>query len=317
MIFLLYFLLFSVMGYTSEVKILAIGDSPYSVLEKQYIHNTLKEKIKKSKIPFLVIYGDIKSSKESCTNNLLQQRYQLFKNLHKYFFYTPGDNEWTDCDREGLEYRFSELERLEYLKKIFFKYEAWQNSFHYTTQSNFIENGMWDYENVQFATIHLVGTNNGRQEILKDDKELALSMVETRDNANRVWINKIFQNAQKKHFKAVVIFTQADVTSMKNYEECSSVNQQNCNGFANFNQALKQASQNMDIPILLVHGDTHPYCMDKNFGGKDATKLWRLNAWGDFQTPADATVISIQEQKSEPFKAITLMGNNVALECKE
>lgn len=46
-----------------------------------------------------------------------------------------------------------------------------------------------------------------------------------------------------------------------------------------------------------------------------APNLWRLNAWGDYQAPADATKITVQpDNKDEPFTAITLLGNKLPAE---
>ena len=50
--------------------------------------------------------------------------------------------------------------------------------------------------------------------------------------------------------------------------------------------------------------------MDSEFGGKSAPNLWRLNGWGDFQIPADATIVTVQpENKQTPFTAETLLGH--------
>jgi hypothetical protein len=43
----------------------------------------------------------------------LEKSQTFWKNeIVKPVFYTPGDNDWTDCDRENLKVRQSELERL-------------------------------------------------------------------------------------------------------------------------------------------------------------------------------------------------------------
>ncbi|MCI5119609.1 MAG: hypothetical protein D3908_00110 [Candidatus Electrothrix sp. AUS4] len=71
-------------------------------------------------------------------------------------------------------------------------------------------------------------------------------------------------------------------------------------------------------PVLLLHGDTTPFCMDKNFGGPQAPNLWRLNAWGDFKVPADATLVTVQpENPQQPFRAESLVGKEQPTEeCK-
>lgn len=293
----------------------AVGDTPYSLKEEEILKDKIIPSIEKLNTPFVVFYGDLKSGSESCTDELIQDRYKLVMSMHENVFYTPGDNEWTDCDRVNLETRFSELERLDYLKKIFFSRplelkESWE----YKRQSNFEENVMWQYNNIQFATIHLVSTNNGRQEILKDDIELALSLVETRDQANRVWLKRVFENAVKNQKKAIIISTQADVTNADGSGACTENNMMNCDAFANFNANLRNFSKKVNIPVLLIHGDTNPYCIDSKFG-QGAKNLWRLNGWGDFKSPADATVVSVNLDSKIPFSAKTLLGGTVAQEC--
>ena len=188
-------------------------------------------------------------------------------------------------------------------------------SWAYASQPNFPENARWIYKGVLFATIHLVSTNNGRQEILLDDIEEALALVDARDQANRVWLREAFRQALKSKVSAVVIITQADVTSPSGTDPCTPYNRINCDAFHSFRanlifNASKFSDKNQSRkPVLLLHGDTNPYCFDRDFGGDIAPNLWRLNAWGDFQTPADATKITIQPyNKDEPFIAKTLLG---------
>ena len=63
-------------------------------------------------------------------------------------------------------------------------------------------------------------------------------------------------------------------------------------------------------PVLLVHGDTNPYCLDRDFGGEATGNLWRLNAIGDFYKPTDATLVTVDPDDPEaPFSAKGLVGN--------
>ena len=109
--------------------------------------------------------------------------------------------------------------------------------------------------------------------------------------------------------RALVVFTQADVSPQSARAACSAQERSNCDAYAGLRQQLRQrAHEFAGMPVLLVHGDTHPYCWDKGFGGTSAPNLWRLNAWGDFQQPADATEISVQpDNQAEPFSARTLL----------
>ena len=189
----------------------------------------------------------------------------------------------------------------------------------YARQPNFPENARWTNGGVQFATLHMVSTNNGRVEILKDDTAAALALVEARDEANRVWLQGAFKTA--KSARATVIITQADVTNPDGGGACTVYNRQHCDAFAAFRgQLVALASGFRDWskpggprkPVLLLHGDTNPYCLDKGFGGSRAPNLWRLNAWGDFRQPADATVVVVQpDDPAAPYSAHSLLGGEV------
>ncbi len=255
----------------------------------------------------------------------IERRNDIHALLPGRVFFTPGDNDWTDCDRNFLRPPVSELEKLDLVRRLFFGQpmelpEEWE----YARQPNFPENARWLYNGVLFVTVHVVSTNNGRQEILMDDVEEALALVEARDQANRVWLQAAFNKALKSKADAVVVAIQADVTSPNGVGACTAFNRMNCDAFQSFRENLilhagKFADRNQPRrPVLLLHGDTNPYCFDKSFGGEAAPNLWRLNAWGDFQAPADATEIAVQtHNKNEPFLAKTLLGQKAPLNtCK-
>jgi len=301
----------------SEMRFIAIGDTPYSEQENQRIHEEIAPAIKAANPPFVVHYGDIKGGSETCTKELItERRNDIMGLLPGRVFYTPGDNEWTDCDRDKLQPPVSELASLDLLRQLFFAQpmdlpESWQ----YARQPNFPENARWMQDGVFFVTVHLVSTNNGRQEILQDDIEAALALVEARDQADRVWLKESFVAALKADAKAIVIVTQADVTAPDAGGPCTSANRMNCDAFLSFRDNLRLYARSFakrgeaSRPVLLVHGDTNPYCMDKDFGGQQAPNLWRLNAWGDYQNPADATVITVRaDDRQNPFAAQTLLG---------
>ncbi|MDH3972846.1 MAG: hypothetical protein OEV42_01085 [Deltaproteobacteria bacterium] len=307
----------------SEMSFIAIGDTPYSEKENERIKKVISKAIKVARPPFVVHYGDLKSGEEACTEELLtERRNDVYSLLPGRVFYTPGDNEWTDCDRAFLKHPVSELGKLDFLRQLFFRKpldlpESWL----YARQPNFPENARWMKDGVFFMTVHLVSTNNGRIEILKDDVEAALSMVDARDHANRVWMEESFDAALKAGAKAMVIVTQADVTSPDAAGPCTATNHMHCDAFQSFRDNLRLNSRDFGErnkprkPVLLLHGDTNPYCMDKEFGGKLAPNLWRLNAWGDFQAPADATVVTVKpESKQTPFVAETLLEHKVPVD---
>ena len=301
----------------SWMRFIAIGDMPYAEDEEQAFNGPIRQAIQQMNPSFVLHYGDIKSGKSDCSDALLTKRRAEIEQLHPgRVFYTPGDNEWTDCDRAALAHPESELDRLSRIRELFYsKPMQLPADWAYARQPLYPENARWIRDGVMFVTVHLVGTDNGRKEILKDDTEWALAQVHARDQANRVWLDQAFEAARTSRARAMVVATQADVTLQGGEMPCSAVNRTQCDAFARFRDQLRRLANNFHEsdapakPVLLVHGDTRPYCWDKRFGGAIAPNLWRLNAWGDFQTPADATEIIVQPADiSQPFIARTLTG---------
>jgi len=303
-----------------NVSFLAIGDTPYTQDEEFELNNKVIPAIQKRNYPFVVVHGDILSGAESCTNKLLTKRLNRFYNIKKdYVFYTPGDNDWTDCDRSSKSEQFSELERLSYVRNyISTNQPNPPKHWNYKRQKELIENASWTYKEIQFATIHMVSTSNGRKEILKDDKNKALDKVDYRDQANLQWLDFTFEEAKKSNAKAIIIVSQADVTKSKYKSICTKTNRVKCNPFESFTNHLRQKakefknSKGENKPVLFLHGDSNPYCFDKKFGKDITPNLWRLNAWGDYKPYADATVVTFNpDNKNKPFEAHTLTSNEL------
>ena len=251
-------------------------------------------------------------------NALIQERYdQLMALQPEWVFYTPGDNEWTDCDRPKMKRRFCELERLDFLRNLILsKPMKLPASWHYATQPKFPENARWTQGKAMFATIHIVGTNDGREEIFLGDIETTLDLVDARAQANRVWLKAAFDAARISNSGAVVIATHADVTEPSGSAPCSDSVRIKCDAFAAFRDELLRLAAGFKKPVLLVHGDTTPFCLDEKFGGDTAPSLWRLNALGD-SSEVDATAISVHlDDQKQPFVIKSLMtGKPVVRPC--
>lgn len=258
--------------------------------------------------PFLLHLGNMKSSGSSCDLDLLENRIFQIKNIHpSAVFYTPGANEWTDCDRGNLKNPVSELEMLETLRELYFRDEKEKPAYlNAARQFLYPENQRWQYLNTVFSTIHLVGTNNGRTDILLDDKEFALSQVFARDAANHYWLQQTFSLAHKTDAKAVIIATHADVTNTNFKRSCTPDEPKNCNAFAAFNSQLSEEAARFQKPVLLLHGDSFPYCTDKRFGADIAPNLWRFNVAGDYKIIDAVTITVNPHKKGEPFTMQTL-----------
>lgn len=291
-----------------DLTFAVLGDMPYNAAQEITATKVLAPILADSGLPFLIHLGDFKAGNESCTDDLFAKRHdEIYGLLPGRVFYTPGDNEWTDCDRDGLASPRPEVERLDRLRAIFYPAPlsvpgAWAVA----AQDGYPENAIWTVDEVVFATIHVVGTNNGRNKIRAidaDGKPLsgsqaqayvaqALGRVAARDAANASWLETTFARATEIGARAVVIATQADITDSGFYARCEERTQADCDGFHDLRAKLAKRAGQFGKPVLLIHGDTHAYCLDKKFGRITAPNLWRLNALGDF-TDVDATLVTV------------------------
>ncbi|MBL4907904.1 MAG: hypothetical protein JKX94_10675 [Sneathiella sp.] len=286
----------------------AISDIPYSDSQEKLLEDTIIPALLAAQSPFLIHMGDIKGGGAACTDDVMKTRHGQIMRMHSDFvFFTPGDNDWTDCDRKKTGHPVSELESLDKLRRLFYANEPdYPESWHVARQALYPENKRWTYKKISFATLHLVGTNNGRIQIKKDDKSFALSQVTARDKANKVWLRTLFQVAEDNQTNAIVIAVQADVTDNRYNDKCTREEPADCDGFYKFKKQLRKAAADFNKPVLLLHGDTSAYCMDRQFGGEKASKLWRFNSAGDYKV-LDAVKITVQPSNPDtPFKMESL-----------
>ena len=94
----------------APLRFVAIGDTPYSETESEHLRNVVGPAIEQANPAFVAHYGDFKSGGEACSEALaIERRRAIYDLLPGRVFYTPGDNEWTDCDRAYLQPPASEL----------------------------------------------------------------------------------------------------------------------------------------------------------------------------------------------------------------
>lgn len=297
------FLLLAISSSTLMAQTLVIlADTPYSDKEKQMLQgpNGVLYHLINAVNPSVVMHlGDFKSGGKSCTNDLLTEHKALLAQIYPgRIIYTPGDNDWTDCDRSSLTHSFNELERLEFLIELMYQTPPLltKNLTTISSQKAQIENKLWINDRLAISTLHIVGTSNGRVNIGKSKRENAIKKVDERDRENLVWLKNIEEYA--KNFDALIIGFQADIYQQAVLASgvCDDYSLKACDAFAVYRQAFKDLAERINKPVLITHGDTGEFCFEKL-----DSNLWHLNAAGDFRY-LDATKVTFNKKSpDQPF----------------
>ncbi|RUO72715.1 hypothetical protein CWI80_09235 [Pseudidiomarina sediminum] len=270
-------------------EFLVVGDMPYNASDVRMLQQT-EQWSHTHEIPFVLHLGDYKSGGKPCTANYDNDFAQLLEDFAPLpVFYTPGDNEWTDCDRfedPNTGAKYSELARLTEVRRRFAVLPEGSASLRAEQQQSLPENMAWQHRNVHFMTVHVSGTNNGRDHVAVDDLELALQAANAREQGAVHWIRQQFSTARANQAEAVVLAMQADMTVHAGFHEqtpCTAVARGNqaCDAYVVIRREIQQQAQRFKKPVLVIHGDTPEFELVRDFAGNEASNLWRLNAAGD------------------------------------
>jgi hypothetical protein len=291
---------------SERFTIIAFGDMPYVLPDDFSRFENLIKTVNEQDPAFNVHVGDIKSSSTPCSQEYYQKIYNYFDQFKKPLIYTPGDNEWTDCNKKAAG-NYDPEERLEVIRKMFFKDDTsfGKEKIKLEAQSvnpsfsDFVENRMWAFRNVMFGTLHLVGTNNYfLPESKNGNKEFF-----TRDEANATWLNVIFAEARKKNSTGIFLFTQADMFSR---DKASS----GC--FDRFLRELKRLTLAFEKPVILVHGDSHKFIVDKPMlhdSGKVVANFTRIQVFGEDDIHAVKINVSPSSHSFFSVEQLLIPGN--------
>jgi hypothetical protein len=245
----------------------ALGDLPYGSPEKAYpSYRQLIASINQLKPTFSIHVGDIKSGSTLCSDREFEAQRAHFDLFEAPVVYTPGDNEWTDCHRRSNG-GYEPQERLQALRRLFFRPGLSLGARPLAVQSQaelmpehagFVENQRWLHEGILFVTVHMVGSNNNMQV----DVPGALQEFALRDAANAAWIRAAFHHARATGTRALVLAMQANPLLGRNLFEDFPKS----SGFrVSIGETLLPLAATSDMPVLLIHGDTHWYRFDQPF----------------------------------------------------
>lgn len=296
----------------SSFSFILFGDMPYSDSDREFLKRVVPD-VKAAAPPFIVHLGDYKGGGETCLSLYDGFFQSVFLDGVDPIpvFYTPGDNEWTDCDRfkdQRTGKTDSALARLDTVRALYFKdLPSGSAQFSAERQAELVENSTWTHGGVRFLTLHQTGTNNGRDYVTGDRLDLALEEVSARDEANLKWLEAGFAKAKAEGAEAVVIGMQADMTDVASKPAdvmCTTVAtdaSNACDGHTALRAAIQRLALDFQKPVLLMHGDTNPYTLDQSLSGEEAPNLWRLNAAGD--GVQEIVTVTVAPSADMPFSA--------------
>jgi hypothetical protein len=268
-----------------------IGDVPYNDFDATNSFPNMIAEINEARLAFVVHDGDIKSGSAPCTVESFEQCQRQFQTFKHPLIYVFGDNEWTDCGRRtngmGPE---SALDRL---RQMFCqgRESLGQRRLELTRQSDeqpdfsrFRENVRWIYGNVLFAGLNVPGDSNnfGQPE------------ARERNRANLAWLKEAFTQAATEKRSALMIIIQANP-----HFELPPTNRLRV-GFNELLSLLEQETIAFKKPVVLVHGDSHYFRIDKPLvSSRSKRRLENFTRVETFGNP-DVHWIRVQADERNP-----------------
>jgi hypothetical protein len=255
------------------------GDMPYARSGDVPKIPNLIDHMNRSDIAFSLFNGDFKDGSSRCDDPVYADAMRMFNALQAPLVYVPGDNEWTDCHRTNNG-GYDNLERLAYLRRTMFatNQSFGQRKLAFEQQGRpgekFSENTRFVHGGIVFVQLNVPGSNNNK--VLSDAectnlsaRTLALCAAnnaeyEERDAANVVWLKAAFAAARAQSSPGIVITIQADLWF--DLVETPTVNEREAptaSGYNRFVDAVVEETRAYRGQVLLLHGDTHFFKVDK------------------------------------------------------
>jgi hypothetical protein len=273
------------------------GDLPYNAVQTTVGMPNLIADLNKQRLEFTAMDGDLKAGSGPCTQALYDQAKAFFDSLKAPAAFTPGDNDWTDCDRNpGV----SSLERLDFERRFFFStpFTLGRRQLRQDVQTAAlclgvsgnvpcVENRRWTVAGVTYVTLNVQGSCNNLCDVAPDPAEYA-----ARSAANIAWLHETFTQARANGSAAVMIISQADPgfdgsdATRAPLRDPRTLAQMGTDpdGYQAFLTALRSETIAFAKPVAYVHGDSHYFRIDKplqDSQGRRLENFTRVETFGD------------------------------------
>lgn len=245
-----------------------IGDTPYGVPaggDHPEFERLVADVGDAAGVRWVLHAGDVKGEGTGCTTRILRDRLERLNAFDRPVVVTPGDNNWTDCHRSGGEGR-DPLDRLAAFREVFYadpgrtiggERMAVEPQAERPGDGGLPENVRWSHRGVVFATVHVVGSKNATNGFPARDADDA-EEVERRTGAAVAWLHETFDRAEAADAPAVFVMMHANpgLGAGAGPDEIDGA-------FLPVLTALEARARAFDGPVVLAHGDTHYFRVDK------------------------------------------------------
>jgi hypothetical protein len=285
------------------------GDLPYNDLQATRGVPNLIADMNSQDLEFTVHDGDLKggsgtpgsATPSTCNDAMYAQALGYFNSLKEAAMFTPGDNDWTDCDRPANG-GFDSRERLDHERRLFFgsPFSLGRDRMRQEVQSTpsclgaagptaCVENRRWTVKRVTYATVNVQGSCNNLCDTAPDPDEYA-----ARNTAVIAWLQQTFAQAKARSSTAVMIIGQAnpgfdgsdptraptrDPRTLAQNDALAAFD-----GHKDFLTALRDLTIAFRKPVVFAHGDSHYFRVDKpllDASGQRVENFTRVETPGD------------------------------------
>jgi hypothetical protein len=262
-----------------------IGDTPYGPAQLNGFSRLSGHINADPDITFVANSGDTKDGSTLCSDQNFADTLAEYNGFQDGMWYTPGDNEWTDCHRTNNG-SYDARERLAKIRSLYFANPGQTVGgapFAVTTQrpvgtpatdtAKLVENTLFVRSNVTLGAVHIVGSNNGRSLETGQSAMTPAQIAEVADRraANLAWIDAIFDEAVNNNRAGVFIMMQAEPSA-------GAVGSAADLAWGQERAKIIARTQAFNKPVWLAHGDAHVFTYTPNYGG--VANLTRLENYG-------------------------------------
>ena len=248
------------------MSLAVIGDVPYGTAQEASFGDLIGAINDDPKVRIVTHVGDIKSGSTTCTDERFAAVATAFATFEDPVVYTPGDNEWTDCHRPNNG-AYDPLERLAAVRQLFFSAPGstlGQHPMRVDFQPGLVENVRWIESRVAFATLHVIGSNNGLATWTgrTGPTPAQAAEVQARIDATLEWIDETFDAAESRGLAGVALAMQADTWSPTPASAQQAIVDR-----------IAARTASFDGEVLLLQGDSHVYKADDPLALPNFTRI--------------------------------------------